>query len=127
MQITRKLIFATAGIVLLAGGGSAAYAAATTDTAVSPGTITFTTTLAGPQPRVSAVRAIEIAQRTVRNAWVSELDLDRRGTRPDVWEVELTAGTQRHEIDIDAATGRVVKQETHRADRDDRGHDHDDD
>ncbi|MEV5502199.1 PepSY domain-containing protein [Nonomuraea fuscirosea] len=112
MQITKKFIVAGAGVVALIGGGGAAYAA--------------TTSAAPAAPKVTAEQAIEIAHKTVPGAWVSELDFDSRGTRADVWELELTKGSQRHEVKVDAASGKVVKNEIDRNDRDD-DHDGDDD
>ncbi|MGP4094686.1 PepSY domain-containing protein [Nonomuraea sp. KM90] len=104
MQITKKLIATGAGIVALVAGGGAAYAA----TATAPAA-----------PKVTAEQAIEIAHKAVPGAWVSELDFDRRGRQADVWELELTKGSERHEVDVDAASGKVTKQETDRNDRDD--------
>ncbi|MFG1702384.1 PepSY domain-containing protein [Nonomuraea sp. M3C6] len=116
MRITKKFIVAGAGVVALVAGGGAAFAATTSAAA----------------PKVTAEGAMEIAHKAVPGAWVSEVDYDRRGTRPDVWEIELVKGSQRHEVDVDASSGKVTKQETKRADRDDdHGHDdhddHDDD
>ncbi|MFI7125385.1 PepSY domain-containing protein [Nonomuraea sp. NPDC050153] len=108
MQITKKFIAVGAGVVVLVAGGGAAFAA-TASTAAAP--------------KVTAERAMEIAHKEVAGAWVSEVDYQTRDTRPDVWEVELTKGAQRHEVDVDAATGKVVK---HRTDRDD-DHGRDDD
>ncbi|MEV1171860.1 PepSY domain-containing protein [Nonomuraea sp. NPDC049784] len=113
MQITKKFIVAGAGVVTLIAGGGAAFAATATSTAAAP--------------KVTAERAIQIAHEAVPGAWVSEADYDRRGTRPDVWEVELVKDSQRHEVDVDAATGKVTKHETGRDDHggrdDDHGHD----
>ncbi|WP_431934109.1 PepSY domain-containing protein [Nonomuraea jabiensis] len=111
MQITKKFIVVGAGIVTLVAGGGVAFAA-TTSTAAAP--------------KVTAEQAMEIAHKAVAGAWVSEVDHQSRGTRPDVWEVELTKGTERHELDVDAATGKVTKHQTDKDD--DHGHDdHDDD
>ncbi|MFI6734510.1 PepSY domain-containing protein [Nonomuraea sp. NPDC050451] len=109
MQITKKFIVVGAGIVTLVAGGGVAFAA-TASTAAAP--------------KVTAERAMELAHKEVAGAWVSELDYQRRGTQPDVWEVELTKGTERHELDVDAATGKVTK---HQTDKDDDDHGHDDD
>lgn len=106
MQITKKLIVAGAGVVALVATGGAAYAA----TAAAP----------AAAPKITAEQAIDIAHKAVPGAWVSELDFDRRDTRPDVWELELTKGTERHEVDVDAASGKVAKHETEQDD------DHDD-
>ncbi|TDD43297.1 hypothetical protein E1286_29115 [Nonomuraea terrae] len=124
MQITKKIIIAGAGFVALASGGGAAYATAT---AASPSVETFT---AAPAPKVSAEQAMQIAHGKVQGAWVSELDFDLKGSRPDVWEIELTKGQERHEIDVDATSGKIVKHETDRVGQngdDDRDDDHDDD
>ncbi|MGW6494456.1 PepSY domain-containing protein [Nonomuraea angiospora] len=125
MQITKKFIVVGAGIVTLVAGGGVAFAA-TASPAATPN-VTATA------PKVTAEQAMQIAHKEVAGAWVSEVDYQRRGTRPDVWEVELTKGTQRHELDVDAATGKVTKHETDKNDdhgRDDHGrddHGHDDD
>jgi uncharacterized membrane protein YkoI len=109
MQITKKLIVIGAGIVTLAAGGGVAFAA-TTSTAAAP--------------KVTAEQAMTLAHKEVAGAWVSEVDYQSRGTRPDVWEIELTKGTERHELDVDAATGKVTK---HQTDQDDDDHGQDDD
>ncbi|MEV5895200.1 PepSY domain-containing protein [Nonomuraea fuscirosea] len=111
MQITKKFIVAGAGVVALIGGGGAAYAATTSAAA----------------PKVTAEQAIEIAHKTVPGAWVSELDFDSRGTRADVWELELTKGSERHEVKVDAASGKVVKNQIDKDDRDDDNDGDDDD
>ncbi|NBE96992.1 PepSY domain-containing protein [Nonomuraea sp. KC401] len=113
MRITKKFIVAGAGVVTLVAGGGAAVAA---------------TTVAAPAPKVTAEQAIEIAHKQVAGAWVSELDLDSRDTGADVWEIELTKGAQRHELTIDAATGKVAKNETEQqSDKDDDDRDDRDD
>ncbi|SEL68550.1 PepSY domain-containing protein [Nonomuraea pusilla] len=114
MRITKKLIVAGAGIVVLAAGGGAAYAATAADGAAEA-------TAAVTAPKVTAERAIEIAHREVPGAWVREVGYDSRGSRPDVWEVELVKGTSEHEVDVDAATGQVVARE--RGDHHGRGDD----
>ncbi|MGP3957278.1 PepSY domain-containing protein [Nonomuraea sp. 3N208] len=101
MRITKKLIIVGTGIVALVAGGGAAYAAT-----------------AAAAPKVTAEKAMEIAHEQVPGAWVSELDYDRRGTRPDVWEIELAKGSVRYEVDVDAATGKVTEHGTKRADDD---------
>jgi hypothetical protein len=50
---------------------------------------------------------------------VREVGFDGRATQPDVWEVELVEGNTEHEVDIDAATGKLLKNESERADSDD--------
>ncbi|TMR09906.1 PepSY domain-containing protein [Nonomuraea turkmeniaca] len=107
MRITKKLIVVGTGVVaLVAGGGAAAFAATT-----------------AAAPKVTAEKAMEIAHKAVPGAWVSELDYDRRGTRPDTWEIELTKGSVRHEVDVDAATGKVTEHGTKQADDDRDGDD----
>ncbi|QFY07163.1 hypothetical protein GBF35_11110 [Nonomuraea phyllanthi] len=124
MQITKKFIVIGAGAVTLIAGGGAAFAATTG--AATTGTATIGTATAGAAgfaaaaPKVTAEEAIKIAHNAVQGAWVSELDFDRRGARPDVWEVELVKGSARHEVDVDAATGKVTK---HERDHDDHGRD----
>lgn len=113
MKITKKVIAVGAGAVVLVAGGGAAYAAAS-----------------APAPKITAEKAMEIAHQQVPGAWVSEVDHDRRGTRADVWEIELVKGDERHELDVDAATGKVTDHERHTAGQDsgdDSGHDNDDD
>ncbi|HEX4814000.1 MAG TPA: PepSY domain-containing protein [Nonomuraea sp.] len=116
MRITKRVIIAGTGIVALVAAGGAAFAA--TDTAADTA-VTVTAAASASAPKVTAERAIEIAHREVPGAWVSELDYDRRDSRPDVWEIELFKGSQVHEVDVDAASGKVVKRETDRSDRDD--------
>ena len=102
MHITTKIIVASAGVMALAAGGSAALAAADQ-----------------PAPKVAVEQAVQIAQKEVPGAWVREVGFDKRGTRPDVWEVELIKGDIEHELDIDAATGKLLKKESERVDSDD--------
>ncbi|TMR27186.1 PepSY domain-containing protein, partial [Nonomuraea zeae] len=83
-----------------------------------------TTTAAPPAaPKVTAEQAIQIAQKQVPGAWVSELDHDSRGQQADTWELELVKGTERHEVDVDATSGKVTKSEKEQADKDDDGSD----
>ena len=102
MHITTKIIVASAGVMALVAGGSAALAAADQ-----------------PAPKVAVEQAVQIAQKEVPGAWVREVGFDKRGTRPDVWEVELIKGDIEHELDIDAATGKLLKKESERVDSDD--------
>ncbi|MET8001225.1 PepSY domain-containing protein [Nonomuraea glycinis] len=102
MHITTKIIVASAGVMALVAGGSAALAAADQ-----------------PAPKVAIEQAVQIAQKEVPGAWVREVGFDKRGTRPDVWEVELIKGDIEHELDIDAATGKLLKKESERVDSDD--------
>jgi hypothetical protein len=102
MHITTKIIVASAGVMALVAGGSAALAA-----------------VDQPAPKVAVEQAVQIAQKEVPGAWVREVGFDKRGTRPDVWEVELIKGDIEHELDIDAATGKLLKKESERVDSDD--------
>lgn len=54
-------------------------------------------------------------------------DDDGRSDDRDHWEVEVRNGTTEHDIDIDAATGRVLDHDVDRQDGDDRHDDRDDD
>ncbi|MBF8185326.1 PepSY domain-containing protein [Nonomuraea sp. K274] len=118
MQITKKFIIIGMGITSLVAGGGAAFAATTSAS---------TPTAAAIAPKVTAERAMEIAHKTVPGAWVSEVDYDRRSARPDVWEIDLVKGSQRHELDVDTATGRVTDHATGRDDHDGRDDDGRDD
>jgi hypothetical protein len=102
MHITTKIIVASAGVMALVAGGSAAFAA-----------------VDRPAPKVGAEQAIQIAQKQVPGSWVREVGFDGRATQSDVWEVELIKGDTEYELDIDAATGKLLKQESERADSDD--------
>ncbi|MEU4230709.1 PepSY domain-containing protein [Nonomuraea sp. NPDC026600] len=102
MNTITKFVAAGAGAVVLVAGGGAAYAAAT-----------------ATAPKVTAERAIEIAHKQVPGGWVKEVSYDGRGNRPDVWEVELVKGNVDHDLDVDAATGKVLSQGTDRTDDDD--------
>ncbi|WP_049573524.1 PepSY domain-containing protein [Nonomuraea sp. SBT364] len=106
MHITKKIIVASGVTMALVAGGSAAFAAVNR-----------------PAPAVSAEQAIQVAQKQVPGSWVCEVDFDRRGTRPDVWEVDVVKGDIVHELDIDAASGKILHQETDRVDDDDRDDD----
>ncbi|MFI7451259.1 PepSY domain-containing protein [Nonomuraea sp. NPDC049714] len=102
MHITTKIIVASAGVMALVAGGSAAFAA-----------------VDRPAPKVGAEQAIQIAQKQVPGSWVREVGFDGRATQPDVWEVELIKGDTEYELDVDAATGKLLKQESERMDSDD--------
>lgn len=102
MNTITKFVAAGAGAVVLVAGGGAAYATAT-----------------ATAPKVTAERAIEIAHKQVPGGWVKEVSYDGRGNRPDVWEVELVKGNVDHDLDVDAATGKVLSQGTDRTDDDD--------
>lgn len=111
MQITKKFIVAGTGAVFLIAGGSAAVAATVTS---------------GAPPKVTAERALEIAGGAVAGGWVEDLSFDRRGAEPDVWEVNVVKGDVEHELDIDAASGRVLSNAIDRDDdQDDDGKDDD--
>ncbi|MEU7828113.1 MULTISPECIES: PepSY domain-containing protein [unclassified Nonomuraea] len=103
MNTITKFVAAGAGAVVLVAGGGAAYATATS-------TLTA--------PKVTVEQAIEIAHKQVPGAWVKEVSYDARETRPDVWEVEVVKGDVEHELDVDAATGKVLSQGTDRTDDD---------
>ncbi|MEU8103567.1 PepSY domain-containing protein [Nonomuraea muscovyensis] len=109
MQITKKFIVAGTGAVFLIAGGSAAVAATVTP---------------GAPPKVTAERALEIAGGAVSGGWVEDLSFDRRGAKADVWEVNVVKGDVEHELDIDAASGKVL---SNTIDRDDDKNDGKDD
>jgi uncharacterized membrane protein YkoI len=118
MRITKKLI--VAGIVSLAATGGAVYA-----TTAYASEAAETAETAAPAPKVTAEQAISIALKEVPGSWVSELDFDSRGQQADTWELELTKGAERHEVDVDAASGKVTKQQADQDD-DDQNEDGDD-
>ncbi|MGW0806811.1 PepSY domain-containing protein [Nonomuraea sp. NPDC002799] len=122
MQISKRIIVAGAGFVVPVAGGGVAYAAAAPSPSPSAPAATSPTAVA---PKVTAEQAVQVALKEVPGSWVSELDYDRRGTQPDVWEVELTNGTQQHELNVDAATSAVTDRETKQAGTDDDSGDDD--
>ncbi|MEW9547944.1 PepSY domain-containing protein [Nonomuraea sp. NPDC050783] len=106
MRITKKLIVAgTGAVVLLAGGGAAAYAATAAPTA----------------PKITAEKAIELAHQQVQGAWVSEVDHDDSGA----WEIELTKDTQVYEVSVNATDGKVTNHGAQPAEADDDQNDDD--
>ncbi|GAA4989238.1 putative membrane protein YkoI [Nonomuraea thailandensis] len=121
MRITKKLI--VAGIISLAATGGAVYATAAYASEAAE------TAAPAVAPKVTAEQAIGIALKEVPGSWVSELDFDSRGQQADAWELELTKGTERHEVDVDATSGKVTKQQADQDDddQDDDGDDGDDD
>ncbi|WP_219472138.1 PepSY domain-containing protein [Nonomuraea rhizosphaerae] len=124
MNTFTKFVVAGASVVALAAGGGAAYAATNADTSADTSTAT---SAAPPQaPKVTAEQAIQIASKQVAGSWVKEVSFDARGTQPDVWEVEVVNGNQDQELDIDAATGKVLAQNADTSD-DDGDDDQDDD
>ncbi len=115
MHITTKIIVASAGVMVLVAGGSAAFAAADRPIPM----VSAFAAADRPAPKVSIEQAIQTAQKQVPGSWVREVGFDGRATQPDVWEVELVEGNTEHEVDIDAATGKLLKNESERADSDD--------
>ncbi|PZG19448.1 hypothetical protein C1I95_11565 [Micromonospora craterilacus] len=71
---------------------------------------------------VSLKRAGEIALAHVGGGRIVEIERDREHGRP-VWEVEIIKGGTEHEIDVDRATGAVVKAEHEPVDDDDDRYD----
>ncbi|AQZ65731.1 hypothetical protein BKM31_33535 [[Actinomadura] parvosata subsp. kistnae] len=124
MRITKKLI--VAGIVSIAATGGAVYATAAYASEASEAS---ESAVAAVAPKVTAEQAIGIALKQVPGSWVSELDFDSRGKQADTWELELTKGTERHEVDVDATSGKVTKAQVDQNDDDqnDDGDDGDDD
>ncbi|MFI6709453.1 PepSY domain-containing protein [Nonomuraea sp. NPDC050478] len=114
MQTTTKIIVASAAAMALVAGGSAAFAASQ-DSLEGPAS----QSVAQTAPQVTAQQAIELALKEVPGSWVSEVDFDGRGKKTDVWEVKTIKGDVEHELDIDAVSGKLLKQETERADDDD--------
>jgi len=128
MRISKKLLVAGAGVVsLIACGGTAYATAAAVTEAAAPVSLTATAPAA---PKVTAEQAIAIAHGQVPGAWIKEVELDRNGAAPDVWEVKLIKDSRRHEVTVDAASGKITKSEID-DDRDDdrggRGREHDED
>ncbi|MEU8248503.1 PepSY domain-containing protein [Nonomuraea sp. NPDC048916] len=124
MRITKRIIVIGTGVTFLIAGGSAAVAVAAT---TAPSQQAAATAAA---PKVTAEQAIQIAHKQVPGGWIDEVSLDKRGQKPDVWEVELVKGDVEHELDVDAATGKVLKHEQehvddsrHRGGSDDHGSD----
>lgn len=78
-------------------------------------------------PRDARLDAVAAAQKaaSATNGSVTSIDLERGGAK---WEIDTVGknGTE-HELDIDAATGKVLKHESEQADTDDDGDDGDDD
>ncbi|MEV0196689.1 PepSY domain-containing protein [Nonomuraea sp. NPDC050691] len=108
------------GVVLSIAGGSYALAAAATSedgardraVAVAP----------APAPKVLAEQALKIAEKEVPGGWVAHLSLDRENDGKDVWDVDIIKGDTRNDLDIDAATGKVLSNHV-----DDDQHDDDND
>lgn len=99
MQITSKLIAVSAGVMVLVGGGSAAFA------------------MTKEAPKVNREQAVKIAQGVVPGARLVDVDYEHRwGKRPAHWDVELKTGTAEHELEIHATTGKVLE---HDVDADD--------
>lgn len=92
MQITTKIIAVSAGVMVLVGAGSAAFA------------------MTKQGPKVTREQAVKIAQVEVPGAMVVDVDYDRRDDgKPAHWDVELKNGRTEHELEIDATTGKVYE------------------
>jgi hypothetical protein len=110
MQITKKFLLVGAGATaLLVGGGAAAFAAVDS----------------GPAPKITVEKAVELAQAEVSGAWVSSVDFDNDKTPH--WSVELVKGNVEHEVELDAATGKVLQSKIDKDDKNDDKNDRDDD
>ncbi|MFI6903389.1 PepSY domain-containing protein [Nonomuraea sp. NPDC050394] len=103
MNITKKIVIAGAGAVVLLAGGGVAYASANAPVA----------------PKVTVEQAIDIAKKQVPGAWVSSVDHDEDGS----WDVDLVKGDVEHELRLDASNGKVLKNQTEKADADDAADD----
>ncbi|WP_433432444.1 PepSY domain-containing protein [Nonomuraea sp. CA-141351] len=115
MRITKKFIIVGAGVVtLVAGGGVALATSATAAESVTASTATAAT-------KVTRKQAIRIALKAVPGARVTKVEYYSRGARPDVWEVKLIKGSQRHELYVAVATGKIIHHEAKRVGRDDHG------
>ncbi|GAB0105617.1 hypothetical protein JMUB6875_45980 [Nocardia sp. JMUB6875] len=70
---------------------------------------------------VDRAEAANIALAAVDRGFVSEVSIQGTENRPE-WSIEITDGTTRHEIDVDARSAAVVRHDTDR-DNDRRDHD----
>ncbi|MFI6294322.1 PepSY domain-containing protein [Nonomuraea sp. NPDC050790] len=96
MNITKKIVIAGAGAVVLLAGGGVAYASVNAPVA----------------PKVTVEQAIDLAKKQVPGAWVSGVDHDDDGT----WDVDLVKGDVEHELKLDANTGKVLTNAPEKAD-----------
>ncbi|WP_201582784.1 PepSY domain-containing protein [Psychrobacter jeotgali] len=75
--------------------------------------------MAAVQSKISLEQAIQIGQKTVKGQVVSA-GFDQKGnTANGKYEVKLIANNTEYEIDIDANTGKVLKREQERLDKED--------
>ncbi|MFC7582778.1 PepSY domain-containing protein [Nonomuraea antimicrobica] len=116
----RFIVVGTGAVTLIAGGGVALAATASAPAGTTALTI-------GATGKVTRQQAVRIALKAVPGAKVTKVEYERRGTRPDVWEIKLLKGSQRHELYVAVATGKIIHHESRRADKDDHGGRDDDD
>lgn len=96
-KATGIILGGIAALALLAGGGTAAVAAAST----AP---TGVSTAKG----ISLAKAVQIAKKRVPGARVTEVEREREhGHR--TWKVELRKGKREYEVYVSIATGKIIK------------------
>ncbi|MEV4352025.1 PepSY domain-containing protein, partial [Actinoplanes sp. NPDC049596] len=81
---------------------------------------------APPGATVDAGAAREIALRTVPGGQIHEVELDDDDNDRPVWDIDVHAGTQEHELEIDPADGKVLQHDTEARDNDNDSDDQDD-
>jgi hypothetical protein len=92
------------GLALALNGGGAASAAGTTAGAVSPARPTGSPAVT----KISRAEAEQIALAAVPGGRVTSAELESEHGTP-VWSVHVTKGGVRHDLDINAYTGKVIR------------------
>jgi Predicted membrane protein len=136
MRNRTKLVIAGVGVAAVLGGGGA-VAAATAASAGAPAAsapdarpvAVAATGEPGPDgatDKITRERAIEIAEKRVPGARVTDVEREwEHGRR--TWEVELRKGGTEYDVHVSAESGEIVKFDEERDDRHDGCDDHNDD
>ena len=106
----------------IAGVGATAIAAPTTNTKAVTGS---SEAVSAMQSKISLTQAIDIAKQNAKGDLVSaefdydDDDDDNKGTATSEYEVEFISNGTSYEVKIDANTGKVIKTEQEKLDKED--------
>ncbi|MBB2948551.1 hypothetical protein FB565_008334 [Actinoplanes lutulentus] len=104
----------TSGSASTSGSGSPAVPGSSAGTGSSAGAGSS----AGSGSEITEARAREIALAAVSGGKIEEIERDKENGR-EVWDVEVQAGTAEHDLDIDATTGEILRNDAEQDEADD--------
>ena len=117
MNRKRVVAMVAVGSLTALGIAGTALAAGADDSTPRARTSTSTSTSTRSELSVSAASAEEIAVRAAGGGIVESVEREVEHGRA-VWDVDVLVGGVEHDVDVDAATGTVLR---HRVDRPGRG------